>query len=75
MKIDKNVPISTGEPEGTFDFLNDMEVGDSFLIDATSEISEGATRRAIMNQTNRTGQRFMSRRVPGTGGVRFWRVE
>lgn len=73
MKIEKGIPIPGAGEQGQWDFLYDMEVGDSFLLDAGQPVSESATRSAIVSHTNKTGALFMSRGWPG--GIRFWRIE
>lgn len=73
LQIDKGIPIPSPEGETRWHFLTEMEVGDSFFLDRLGDRSEGTTRNILVNFTNRTGWRFMSRGV--VGGIRFWRIE
>lgn len=79
IKIDKGVPCppaTTGAPARLYPWA-EMEVGDSFYVEATPERSaqqiSGALGRTMNYQTRKTGKRFTQRRTPG--GVRVWRTQ
>jgi hypothetical protein len=74
--IDKGIPVPTMRIRPSKYPWADMDVGDSFLVEATAEemkarsasISRGATAAA-----KQLGRKFTVRKVDG--GVRVWRTE
>lgn len=50
-----------------------MKVGESFLIEATTNERVKAAHAQVAAAATRTGRRFTARRMAPEGGVRVWR--
>ncbi len=69
-KIEKNVPMP--EPQASrkkYDFVNKMEVGDSFVVNSRSIAN------SIQGYCNRTYKIKIAQRSMGNSEWRLWRVE
>tara|TARA_R100000781_G_scaffold43692_2_gene29831 strand:- start:5183 stop:5407 length:225 start_codon:yes stop_codon:yes gene_type:complete len=69
-KIDKNVPMPEAKSaKSKYDFVNNMEVGDSFVVGSRSNAN------AIQGYCNRTYKIKLAQRSMGNSEWRLWRVE
>ena len=86
IKIESNIPIPTPRVVGAskYNFMRDMEVGDSFEIDkSNSDFSPSSVRRYAYNFQSKTSNnpnyKFVVRVTRGTGkkpkAIRVWRVQ
>lgn len=70
MQIEKGIPIPTKQyTRNCWTFLNDMEVGDSVLLDLKSY---GSARQSVHIYARVNQKEFIVRKLPE--GVRIWRT-
>ena len=82
MKIDKGIDINNYGPHGyKWEFLKNMDVGDSVLITAETAklINESWDNRRVRGEMIRALRRFgmngKSRTIDELGNVRVWRIK
>jgi hypothetical protein len=69
MKIEKNIPIAS---PSKYDFVREMEVGDSVFYEDTTEAKKG--HRGMTCVRGLAGRKYMYR-TQNCGGARIWRTE
>lgn len=75
-KFDKGIPVpkKSRKPNGYWDFLNEMEVGDSYLDkEATKADQSCKAYNTLLVKAKGKGWEVKARQVDG--GVRVWRVK
>ncbi len=72
IKIEKNIPIPSAENKYPF---NEMEIGDSFLVECDSLPDVTRNRSLIYNYAVREApKKFMIKKM-GNLGLRVWRIQ
>ena len=71
MKIEKGIPIPTHRKNYDYEFMRNLEIGDSFVV----ETRYLAANCMNWGTRNMKGWEFVSKKTDSPSGIRVWRIK